>query len=576
MSLNEQEMMTNPHDPLHEEIVDHESDNNPCEEGCMSEETDPVQKETSEKEQNSTHHDSPHMSAHRQRYEEFLKEVESKSDVESKLQACIDFMSTSLAQGGTPHFRSFWDARTLCLQLFKENVSPVVRSILWNKYNELSKEARRLKEILDEQSAFAVEQIEIAIKALEDDIEGFQAQLERLSDADMGEFPVSLEHSAAQYKAYQKELNLLNTQASRINALRKELMRTEMRVKQKNKFFQRLSAAGDKVFPRRKDLIKEVSTTFINDVDQFIQSNFQDEKSKQPLFALREEIKALQNVAKVLTLNTHAFTHTRMRLSQCWDEIKGEEKERKKEKAQQKAVFKQNYDEALAKIHAFRDKNEAEPLPPREALKQLEEISIEIRQMHLGREENQALKEEFLKIKNPILELLDHEDRARKQGIKDKENERVNKIQELKTEIQQLIATSESSDFQTLNTRRDEILEKIGSLNLSKAEKMEVERHLKPLKDVISEKKENSLLDLSDDKRQARQQLREVLRQRKERRKEIKDQLDQLRRQKSGSGLDFTQAMSYNKQMEEEKDRLEKIDESIQEIEDKIADLEGR
>jgi hypothetical protein len=50
----------------------------------------------------------------------------------------------SIAQTGVPHFKSFWDARTICLNLFKENIPPALRSILWAKYNELSKEATQM------------------------------------------------------------------------------------------------------------------------------------------------------------------------------------------------------------------------------------------------------------------------------------------------------------------------------------------------------------------------------------------------------------------------------------------------
>ena len=46
---------------------------------------------------------------------------------------------------------------------------------------------------------------------------------------------------------------------------------------------------------------------------------------------------------------------------------------------------------------------------------------------------------------------------------------------------------------------------------LSKMEKQEFERLLKPLKDLITEKKEHLLLDLSEDDQQALQQLKDLL-----------------------------------------------------------------
>jgi len=123
-------------------------------------------------------------------FSKFLQELEDLTEPENKLKHVIDFMEKSLAQNGNPQFKSFWEARKLCLPLFKENINPALRTQLWKSYGELSHEARRLKEIFDEQSAFAVEQIEMAVTALEADIGDFDAQLEKVSDV---EFPAPSE-----------------------------------------------------------------------------------------------------------------------------------------------------------------------------------------------------------------------------------------------------------------------------------------------------------------------------------------------------------------------------------------------
>jgi len=91
-------------------------------------------------EENSPGPDSP-----KKHFEKFLQELALLDDVDKKLEFGIDFMEKSIAQTGTPHFKSFWEARTICLELFKENISPPLRAVLWAKYNDLSKEARRLK-----------------------------------------------------------------------------------------------------------------------------------------------------------------------------------------------------------------------------------------------------------------------------------------------------------------------------------------------------------------------------------------------------------------------------------------------
>lgn len=517
----------------------------------------------------------PPANPHRRHYEAFLHELEKQPDAEAKLQFAIDFMEKSLAQGGAPHFKSFWDARLLCLQLFKENISPALRSILWTKYDELSKEARRLKDILDEQSAFAVEQIEMAVKALEGDISAFDEHLLKMATVEFEIQSQSLIPHLSQYQQCQHQLNLLNTLAVRINAMRKELIRTEMRIKQKNKFFQRLSIAGDLVFPRRKELIKEISQHFIEDVDGFVNKHFSAD-AQHALFSLREEIKALQNMAKILTLNTHAFTHTRMCLSECWDKIKVEEKERKKERAQQKVVFKHNFEESMQKLKEFSDAYKADQIPQSEAAKKLEETGSYIRSLELDRNERNLLREEFYAIRRLLQEREHAEEHARQHQDHEREKMRRQKIQEIKTEVAALLKGSEALDADALTSQRDALLEKMNAISIAKIEKQEIERQMKPLKDLISEKQENSLLKLSDNDRQSIQQLKEVLKQKKERRQEIKKQLEISRKASGSSGLDIAQALNCNAQFAEEKERLEKLNQSIKKLEQEIQQLERR
>lgn len=511
--------------------------------------------------------------SHRQYFEKFLADLGLCVDPDAKLQFTIEFMETSLSQTGTPHFKSFWEARAVCLELFKENISPPLRATLWVKYNELSKEARRLKEILDEQSAFAVEQIEIAIKALEDDIVSFDEHLQKMTPVEFSVTTRAMIKRLPHYQNLQNELNLLNTQASRINGLRKELIRTEMRVRQKNKFFQRLSAAGDKVFPRRKDLIKDVSQSFITDVDSFINENFTENENNESLFSLREEIKALQNMAKILTLNTHSFTHTRMRLSDCWDRIKGEEKERKKERAQQKIIYKQSVDDAMQKLKAFNESFVTNQLSVSEGNKLLDEIFAYMRTLELGRDEQRFLREELNNSRRPILEKMQAAENERNFNENEKERLRREGILHIKARVDELLKNNDTLDAEALTSEREALLEKMNALALSKVEKLDIERQLKPLRDLITEKKESSLLSLSDDDRQSLLQLKEILKQRKDRRQEIKNQIEVLRKASGASGLDFVQAMNYNAQMAEEKERLEKINQGIQNVEKQIAEL---
>lgn len=148
-----------------------------------------------------------HKSQGSQLCEAAKKEQAALAALESpdlKLQVIIEKMEAALSQGGTPNFKLFWDLRKICLEIFKENVTPVQRAVSWNKYRELSKEAKKLKDLFDEQSAFAVEQIDIAVKALEADLETFEEHVGKAGDVDLGEIPKSFEFKRGQYASIQK------------------------------------------------------------------------------------------------------------------------------------------------------------------------------------------------------------------------------------------------------------------------------------------------------------------------------------------------------------------------------------
>lgn len=505
-------------------------------------------------------------------YEVFLTRLESLTDHEERLRHVVDFMVSALAtKHGAPYFKGFWDARTIALQLFKENINPIVRGELWSKYAELSKEARRLKETLDEQSAFAAEQIEIAIKAIENEQENPPESSASFESNLLAENQ-TLSANSNYYKQIQHELNLLNAHAGRITALRKELIRIEMRVRQKNKFFQRLSSLGDTTFPRRKELIKELSQRFVADIDTFVGRYFSNEEYKEAVFFLREEIKVLQAIAKYLTLNTQAFTYTRMRLSECWDKLKNCDKERKRRRAQDKALYKENAEPLLQKLNEIEGQIQSGELTTENAHNALDDVLAEMRRFELGRDEIKALRDRMSTIRQPLLEQAKVEEQQRIEQAKEKEKLKKLKLLTLKSDLTSLLSELERYDAVELTAKKDEFTLRIAEVPATKIEKQELDRLLKSVKEAIVEKKESEVLALSDDDRQAIEQLRTVLQQRKERRQEIKKQLEQLRKGSGNSGLDFEQAMNFNNQVTAEKERLDKISEGIAEIERAIAE----
>lgn len=500
---------------------------------------------------------------------------ESASSPEQKISQALDFMEKALSQPGLPHFKEFWEARKLCLDLFKENIPPSPRAFLWGKYCELSKEARRLKEILDEQTAFAVEQIEIAVKALEEEIQNEEEALSRAPTVHFEPIPQFFEKRLDKYIKTQLRLGLLNAHAARINVLRKELIKTEMRIRQKNKFFQRLSVAGDKVFPIRKELIKENSARFIEDVNAFIQEYFPAKAPEGDIFFLRDEIKSLQSIAKQLTLNTHAFTHSRQSLSECWDKLKEIEKERKKVRNQQKAVHKQNQDVIEAEIKDALDKFTAEQISFEEARTLQEELNEKIRRAELGRDEVRYLRDALAKLRQPLEEKEKAAMNARAQEEQLRQAQRSEKIQAIRDKLQQTILELEQKSVEELTADLQKINEETEALHISRNERTQLDRYFRELKEKISTKKDQMIFALAENSEAGADiaAMQSDLKKLLEHRRQIKETVDNLRKQSGSSGFDITKAMELGQQVHVENERLDKANAAIADLERKLKRL---
>src|SRR3989338_5717599 len=152
----------------------------------------------------------------------FVDKLNALPTPEEKIAFGLEFMKGTISQEGSPRFREFWEARRLVLPFFRENVNSVIRPKLWGDYVELTVEARKLKEILEEQSSFAMEQIDLAIQALESDLAKFAELLEQGRAIPFPQASSLTSDREQVYYPIQRELNLLNTLASRLNGLRKE------------------------------------------------------------------------------------------------------------------------------------------------------------------------------------------------------------------------------------------------------------------------------------------------------------------------------------------------------------------
>lgn len=510
----------------------------------------------------------------------FLQELAKVDETEHKLERAIHFMEGTISQTGSPHFKDFWDAKKLCVDLFKGNINPSVRVHLWSKYSELCREARRLKEIFDEQSAFAVEQIEIALKAVEDEVQHIpthlQEMLEKTPGIDYFDDSRFLQSKYAAYNELQQELNLFNAYASKITALRKELIKTEMRIRNKNRFFQRLSHVGDLIFPRRKELISKLSELFKQDIHDFISHSFAHEVRTPELFDIREEIKALQHIAKLLTLNTEVFSHTRLQLSECWDSIKNLISERKKIANEQRSIFKQQKDVLHLEIDGLKKEFEAGSLTIEQAEVKIDDIAMKMRKAQLGKPDIRELRDEIHALRDIVFEKVRSQQSQEKNSLREREAKIKQRFEEIKQKVDDLHSKQEILSFDEVSQELAALTRLLATLaGIQDSEKLAVEKEIHSIKDRAHEKRAQAIFALSTDDKEKLEQMKAMLAEEKKERQEVKARLEVHRRMKGSSSLDFGEALQYNDTVSEEKERLEKINASIEKLEDQIAELEG-
>lgn len=504
--------------------------------------------------------------------QELAGKLEKLASAEEKIRFCLEFMRGVLGDKA-PRFKDYWEAKRICLPLFKESLPPPVRSQLWAQYIEVSTEARHLKEILDEQSAFAMEQIDLAIQAIEADLAKYSEILATLSPWTLPSDCQSLRAKKESYASLQTELNLLNTLAARVNSFRKEVIRTEMRIRHKNKLFERLSKAGDQIFPRRKELIKQISQEFLADVKAFAEKDCSDEGVS--VFELREEIKSLQMLAKELTLDTHAFTETRMELSKCWDILKERDKERKKEIVEKREVFKKNVDLIMDKIKPLAERCQAETFTMDEAMKQSHDILTFMKTIELGRDEVRFLKDEIAKARTPVYERMKQEQQAREKEVEEAQRQRRDKLEDFRKRLQEAVDQIPQKSGEELMMQKDGFHKELPLLPATHAERELLEHSLKEFRDLIIDKKEKAIASLSAEELSSLQHLNQLLEEWKVQKQEIRVQLETYRKALAGSGFDFEKAMRYRELIDAEKVRLDKVNGAIEEIESKIEELEN-
>ena len=488
-----------------------------------------------------------------QQQEQSLKMLEEKlreiKEPEIQLNEIILFMEQTLSQETTPRFKQFWDARKLCLEVMKQEISPVVRSLAWDKFSELTQEARRLKEIFESESAFTGQQFTMAIESLEQELEKFTQGAIPTPELQFTAMPDSLE-SLHVYKVFQKELSVLNVFADRIHSLRKELVKTNMRIKAKNQLFNRLSNCGDKVFPLRKDLIDKISDQFIKDVESFI-SVLQNRAGQRGGFMnVRDEIKSYQSFAKEIMLNQPAFKKSRQLLSKAWDTVKELDRTRRSEQEKRIEESKAKAEPILNQIKGLTENFKENKISFAEAQQQEKQIFEAIRTAGVGKPEQKQLKDALGEIENLLLQVKSAEAAERKREKEAQAVIRREAFEALKNKVDEKPASSEQLEALEKEIKDSKLLDE---------EKDELLLLLDPAKDT--------LLDLEQEKSANKEDYQRILDERIQRRKEIRDELNRLRKSLGSSALDLKQQLANQEMVKNLKDRLEVMEKRIQQLE---------
>jgi hypothetical protein len=478
-------------------------------------------------------------------YELFQNDLKEKKTPDEKLEAIVVFMRESLAQKGVPRFRDFWEARKVFHDVFKECKDALVKSKMWEQLGEMTQEARQIKEILDEQSTFAIEQIELAIKALAKDVgEEKSGKGERLS---IPQECKTLLRKSSLYSELQTKIHFFSIELDRLKELRNEVINTEMRIKYKNRLLKELSSVGDRFIPKRKELVAKVSEEFLDDVQSFVYRNFGDSERRLPPHVLRKEIQGFQSMAKVVALNSKAFKEVRDELSKCWEQLKKWGDEKKAEYEQNKDVYDKNLEEITPEVEKYLqlasdvDKGNRTQIDAEheKIVKKLRETKLDGKKRHGFFKQVDSAHEKWIADKSGIDE---KKKKAKKKEFEDRVSRYRNELALVEkksvTELEKLVLELEDESGEIFESMLNEL--KMSLLKKRAQESSgsdEVETLLEEWTSV------------------------EVM---------MRKKLEKLRKSAGKSGFDFEQAMLYREQIDETKKCLEEAEEAIEGLQSKL------
>lgn len=490
----------------------------------------------------------------------FKEEFDQKQRAEEKMECALTFMQELLSQKGPLRLKSFWDTQYLCSALFREKIPSDKKNAFWMRYSQLKEEASRLKEIMDAEALFSVEQIELAIEALEADYSHFREMVEKFPLLTFPKKSPFLESKLGDYKELQRELQFLKTLTLRLEALRTETLTIGMKISIKNRLLKRLSLLGDLVFPKRKELLKNVSDQFMQDVERFAKEYFSFEKKEEgslakelPFYLLREEVKGLQALGKELMLTAGAFNKMRKTLSRCWDYLKEKEEEKKRELDVKNEGSKKQKEEIFVKITQFaHDCEKEEGLSKEKVDTHYQTILQVMNEASLTRPDAKQLRDKLEGIRYKALDKI-------AEKIAAEEKAEIGRVENLKKELTSLLEKIADTDLDLLLEKEGMLRKEIEELPLNSIDYLVIARNYSILQGALLDKKAEEA---------GKEEWEGLCENKQELLVAIKEEIEGYRREMSGSGLDFNKAILYRELFNQAKSHLEREQKALDRIED--------
>ncbi len=472
----------------------------------------------------------------------FLKESDAFATPKEKTLHALQFMEKWLNEPKAPFFKGFWAAKDRAFEQLKLITN---EPELWARYKELTDEFSKVKALVQEQSRFTMEQVELALEALKAKIAQPIAaheiqEKDALTTSDVEELE-RLEGTTRTTKGFIDQLM----------ALRNEVVKSPGIFKNKTKLITELNALIDQLLPVRKEAQNALCNHLTGIVTQF------EQKPKSgPAHHLLKQVKSLQALLKELTLHPKTFQEARKILSRCWEKSKADQdafkqaqSEKRKSDEAMVAQFKQRLEEIKASI---------EKLSPDQAKDHSRNLKQQVKRFYLPPKEAQALFDEVDAILDPVFEKEVAVRRKTVDALERTETSRKGQIHQLQTLLDTAAQCAVAEEIQTHLDQASNLLK---GLQLSLEERVLLEPLYKSLSDKMLE---NCLKTATGEERKA------LLYRFYQERSRAQSALEELKRLANVTSQDFHQALLNHQLAEMETLRLKGLEEIIEELEEEL------